>query len=480
MPLPGAEINILDVAAPPGTVTDTGLLIALGETERGPLEPTEINSYNDLTRIFGARQPYGILHDTLEVAFATGLARAIVARVVADTAVAASKSLNKDATPAIVVTANAPGAWGNTLRVAVIDQAGARRLVVTTTDGVTLEQSPYATTQAELVSWGQAARYVTVTAGTDPGIPDVAAAAALTGGNDDRATIDQADYTAALDRITAEHGTGQLAAPGATSEAIHLALLEKAADPQCQRFAVLDGDPTMDASALTVHANTLTAEGNGQWGTLVAPRVRVGTGSGSRLVPASGFWAGRAAFTDATVGVGQPPAGENYGESQSIVDIETVYTDSEREALNQAGVIVVARVNRAPRIYGAVTLADIDAHPAYRWVNGTRAVIRYRALANTILERYVLRRVDGKRQILVELSNDLTGLSEQERAANNLFGETPADAYRVDTRYPTVNTDQTLADGYLIANVEIRTPPVAERVRLDIAVRAPGDQIASL
>jgi hypothetical protein len=106
-------------------------------------------------------------------------------------------------------------------------------------------------------------------------------------------------------------------------------------------------------------------------------------------------------------------------------------------------------------------------------------VMRYRALAQSVLERFVLRRVKGDRSILVELSGGLNAVAEEERLAGNLYGATPAEAYRNDTRFPSVNSQQSLADGWLKANAEIRTPPVAERVQLNLVVRSPGDNITN-
>lgn len=485
MPLPGAEVNLLDTVPPSGTPVDTGLTFAVGETERGPLEPTEIRSYGDLERLYGARQPWGVLHDTLEVAFRTGLSRAIVTRVVADTAVTATVDLDDGSADAtITLSAPTPGAWANGatggLSAQVINNTTTATIVLLL-DGVEIERSPD-TDRNGLLAWEPSSGVVVADGGASTDLP-ASGTVQFASGDDARVTIDQADYQAALDLITPEHGTGQLIAPGAaghTDEAtIHLAMLAKAADPACQRFAVLDIDPAAAAGTAVSKATPLRASGNGRWGTIVHPRVQVRAQGSTRLVPASGFWVGRAAATDALAGVGQAPAGQLYGEHGAIVDVERTFTDAERLQLNDAGVIPVVRVNGNPRVYGAVTLADpaVAGDIAYRWVTASRAIIRIRALAQQVVERYVLRRIDGPRLILAELSNDLSGLLDSEFQAGNLFGDRPQDAYRVDTSYPTVNTDQSLADGYLRAAVEVRVVPVAERVVLDIAVRAPGDQI---
>lgn len=477
MPLPGQEINIQDVAGSAGTDVSTGTCFFVGQTPRGPEAPIELTSYGDLIRYAGDRPANGVLHDSVETAFATGLARGYLVRVVGTGALAATVALPATSGASLTVTATSRGVWGNALKVQVADAGSSRVRLVVTLSGEVVEQSPAATTRDQLLTWStDRAQYIRLTAGATNALPTVAAALSLATGTD--GTVDQAAYDAALARITPEHGTGQLTAPGVTDEDVHLALLTKAADPACQRFAVLDADPTDTASALAAKAAVLTGDGSGAWGTIVHPRVRVPAPAGGiRWVPASAFWAGRVSYTDATEGVGQPPAGADYGEHRYAVDVETVYSDTDRETLNEAGVIVIARINGAPRIYGARTLADYTDQPAYRWVNGTRAVIRYRALAQRILERFVLRRIKGDRSILVELSSGLNAMGEGERIAGNLYGDTAEEAYRVDTRYPSVNSQQSLADGWLKANAEIRVPPVAERVQLNLVVRSPGDNV---
>jgi hypothetical protein len=491
VPLPGAELNILDVAEAAGVTSDTGVAFVIGQTPRGPLTPTLVESYGALLRSHGARPANGVLHDAVETMFQTGLARAYVVRVVGPAATTASKALvGTPSGTAVTFTASSPGAWGNSVKVEVVDAGSARIRIVVTLDDEIVGQSPAFATRSELLAWwadvpldgpvSGVRQYGTLTAGATDSLPVVAAASAAAGGADDAANVDADAYSTALDRITAEYGTGQLVAPGNGDDDVHLAMLEKASDTRCQRIAVLDVDPTWNAAQILSHDAVLREAGNGQWGFTVGPRVRVPSpGGGIRWVPASAFWSGRAAYTDATEGVGQPPMGANYGESSYVMDVEATYTDDEREALNEAGHIVVARVNRRPRIYGARTLADTFAHPAYKWVNGTRVVMRWRALAQVVLEAYVGRRVKGDKGILVDLSSGLNAVSERERIDGNLYGDTAAEAFLIDTRFPSINSEQSLGEGWLKAYAEIKTPPVAERVQLNLAVRASSDQITN-
>jgi hypothetical protein len=481
MPLPGAEVNILDIASPAGDPADTGVTFFVGQTPRGPLGPTPIANYGDLVRIYGDKPANGVLHDAVETAFATGLARGYMCRVVSEGSDTATLALpGPTSGTSLTVSASSPGVWGNSLKVEVLSVSGGRVRLVVTLNDVLVEQSPAAATRTELLTWAtDSAVYVNLAAGANVDLPVVDTAEPLAGGDDDAANVNPDAYQAALDLITPDEGTGQLTAPGISDEDVHLLLLAKASDAKCQRFAPLDTDPSWDAAATLAHAAILRASGDGEWGTTI-DRVRVpAPGGGIRFVPGSAFWCGRAAFTDATEGPGQPPMGQGFGEHPYILDVEKTYTDDEREALNEAGHTVIARIAGSPRIYGARTLADTAVQPAYKWVGGSRSVMRYRVRAQSIMEAKVGRRIKGDRSILIDLSSELNGMSEQERVDGNLYGNTSAEAFLIDTRYPSVNTDQTLADGYLLANGEIRTAPVAERVRLNLAVRGPADQITS-
>lgn len=476
MPLPGAEVVIVDVPTPPGSATDSGLLFAIGETLFGPTDTTvEVRNMDQMVRAFGARPDYGVLHDNLEVFFATGGRRAIVSRIVGPAPVPATANLPGSTGTSLVATAVSVGEWANGHTVEITANGSDRILFVKDQTGDTVDRSPTVSTKAALIEWANTkSQYIRLAAGADASLP-IAGTVTLESGTADRANITDTEELAAADRFSPEDGIGQLAAPGRYSEDLHVGLLERAWNTR--RFAVLDPDPTLDGDDLAAYAGVLRDTGKGRWGILVGPRIKVAApGGGTRTLPASGFWCGRAAYTDRVAGPGQPPAGDTYGENIRILDVETVYDDTDRDRLNEAGVVVVHRVQRRPRIYGARTLGDDVIEPAYRWVNGTRVVMGFQADGHQALERFVLRRVDGKRIIHANAKNDVTAVAESYRSRDDLYGATPAEAYLFDAG-PEVNTPESIADGWLLVNGEIRTPPVAERVRLTLAVQAPGNTV---
>lgn len=478
MPTPGHETALVDAIQAPGNDSDTGLLLVIGETHRGPETPVEINSAADRDLIFGPRQAYGVLHDMLDVFFNTGGTRAIVSRVVSSTAVAATRDIAGTSGNSLKATATSTGDWGNALSVAVTANGSTRRVVVTDQGtGATLEQTPEFSTLADFVGW--TGTYIKLTAGSGTGLPPAAAAAALTGGASNRGSIDTAAYVTAANRFTPEHGIGQLAVPGVFTEQVHLAILALANTTKTPRFAVLDLDPTMTASQKTAYLANLKL--NGHWGTAIVSRVLVrGTDGGTRYASGSGFFCGRAAYTDSVAGPGQAPAGQDYGEHRYILDVEDTYTDDQRGLLNTAGGVCIARVNGRPRLYGARSLANTALHPAFKWLTTARVTMAFKANADDILESHVLRRNLSPERIA--LGNELTGLAEQFLEDDNLDGgpsKLPELAYRIDTS-DAVNTQASIDDGWIRADAEIRPPNVAERVRLNLAVQVPGGTVSGV
>lgn len=233
----------------------------------------------------------------------------------------------------------------------------------------------------------------------------------------------------------------------------------------------------MTASQKTAYLNSLKSA-TSQCGTGIVSRVLVRTtDGGTRWVSGSGFWCGRAAYTDAAAGAGQAPAGEEYGEHPYILDVEDTYSDTERGLLNTAGGVCIVRIGGAPRLYGARSLANTTLHPAYKWLTSARVVMRFKALGDKVLESRVLRR--NTKTVRLQLGNDLTALAEEERKAGNLDGgdqDLPEAAYRIDVG-DQLNTEQSRADGWIRADAEIRPPEVAERIRLNLAVQVPGGTV---
>lgn len=478
MPVPGAELNIRASSGGSGDPSDTGAAFVLGQTPRGPLIG-EVGTYRQLVAANGDAPTNGVFHQAAEASFSAGLARMFALRVVGGDAAAATLDLVGDPSgTALTVTASSLGAWGNALKVQVDEPVADKCRLLITLAGVLVEQSPIVTTRQALLDWALLnARYIVLAAGATDSLPVAVAATSLAGGDDDTAGIDTSSYTDALGRITREYPVGQILAPGVVDEAVQLALLAKAADPKDERFAILDADPTHTVDQILAHAGVLRASGHGAAGTIVTPRIRVPSpGGGVRWVPGSALWAGRAAATDADPngGPGQVPGGAGFGESPVMLDVEKTYTEAEREALNDAGVTVIAMVNGSPRIYGGRTLADPTAQEAWTWVSGWRVTMRIARRGRDILERFVLRRRDGKNTVVNEAGLALHTMLEEERVAGNVFGAESGEGFSVDTSIPAVNTEASLRAGYLRGEVQFDVPGIAERVIYNVGASSAG------
>jgi hypothetical protein len=232
----------------------------------------------------------------------------------------------------------------------------------------------------------------------------------------------------------------------------------------------------MTADEKTAYLQTLQDSEYGHWGTAIVSRVLTRPADGgTRWVPGSGFFTGRTAYTDGVAGVGQAAAGQEYGEHRYVLDVEDTYTDDERGLLNEAGGVCIVRINGRPRLYGARSLANVVEHPAFKWFTTARVVMRYKAFGDGILEAHVLRRnTKAERQ---KLGNELVSFSEGERLIGNLDGDTAEEAYRIDVS-DELNTKESRADGWILADAEIRPPETAERVRLNLAVQVPGGTVS--
>ncbi|MBC6459908.1 hypothetical protein [Actinomadura sp. HBU206391] len=103
---------------PPVLAGATGILGAVGVTDRGPVDPTPVGSFSEFTEIFGPASRFTM--PELRAAFANGVARAVVARTAPGAGAKAGLTLKDDEGENVVrLSARAEGAWGNRVAVRV-------------------------------------------------------------------------------------------------------------------------------------------------------------------------------------------------------------------------------------------------------------------------------------------------------------------------------------------------------------------------
>ncbi len=135
---PGVYFEPTEERVPPLELLPSGVPVFLGITRRGPLDrPVRVDSEARFLEVFGERVPGGYLAPAVRGFFDNGGETCFVLRVARleggdDEDVARSASsvlLDRAGEPAVEVTAMDPGAWGNTLRVAVADEPPVRTLL---------------------------------------------------------------------------------------------------------------------------------------------------------------------------------------------------------------------------------------------------------------------------------------------------------------------------------------------------------------
>jgi hypothetical protein len=115
--IPGVQVRALFEPSPvlPGA---TGILGAVGITDRGPLSPTQVGNFTEFTDLFGTASRYSM--PEVRTAFANGVSRVVVARIAPGRGQKASLDLvDDDGEKVATLEARAEGAWANGLLVRV-------------------------------------------------------------------------------------------------------------------------------------------------------------------------------------------------------------------------------------------------------------------------------------------------------------------------------------------------------------------------
>lgn len=467
-------VSILQRSTPPirSAPTDTGVWYVVGLTDKGPANaPQLVRSMADFERIFGPRVSYSILYDALDVYFHEGGSRAYVSRVVGPDAVTASLNLAGSTGTSLVATAKGPGSV--TLKVGVRAGVGSGTFVVFVEDGLTpsteIETSPDLDDSGMAVVWAEGSDYITLTLGADATDPVVAAAAALTLGDDDRAAITDTEWEGALNAITTDFGVGQVSAPGRTTDVGHQQVLEHAANNR--RVGILDA-PDSGVQATLLTSATGARAGNQRFGGMFWPWVVVpGVVSGStRTVPPCALVAGKIAGNDnAGLGANSPAAGEN-GVASYVLSLSQDPGALDREALNEGGVNVIRELYGSFRIYGWRSLVNPVSDPAWLDLGNGRLFMAISAEGAAIAESYLFDKIDGQGKTIASFTGALVGMLQGFYNTGDLYGVSPADAFFVDTGV-SVNTPTTLGANELHAVLNVRMSPFAEMVEIEIYKR---------
>lgn len=481
MASPGVTVTASAIASISSAGGSVGTWFVAGVTELGPTtvdSEKPVYSLAEFVTQFGARLSYTtLLYDSVDAYFRSGGTRVYVSRVVGPSATSSSLTLNDRAgTPLATLTVKpkGPGAYGTRLTVQVVNGSGSNTFqLIISFDGVPVEQSYDLSAPTDAVEWAASqSRYVLV---TDSGsataapnnIPAVLAATALSGGSDDRASITDAQWAAALARFTTTFGPGLVSQPGRTTSTAHGQTITHAS--VYNRQALLDGPEGAAATTLvslagTVRGNSLVDE----FGAFFAPWLKCPgvIANTTRKIPPSAVAAGLIARQVAAGSPATPAAGSN-GSALWVNDLaQTAFTETELGTLNDAGVNVFRRPYTASNVtlYGYRTL---DTVGGWRSLNHQLLRIAITDEAYLIGEDFLFDLIDGRGQKIAEWGGAISSALHEHWLAGELFGEDAAQAFRVDVG-PAVNTPQTLSDGELRASLAVRMSPFAEFVVVEI------------
>jgi hypothetical protein len=283
-------------------------------------------------------------------------------------------------------------------------------------------------------------------------------------------TADNTDgaLTAALATFARDLGPGQVVAPARVTPAQRLILANHAVANN--RIAISATTNTNNVATLTAEATIagITVEAEryialfGPW--LTVPGTTPGT---TRTISPEAIVCGLMALNDGSgVSQNQPAAGA-LGISEYGIAVTHSFSDADRATLNSNGVNLLRGMYDAVRVYGYRTLADPTNDP--NWVNlgNARLFMAIQALFDEAAERFVFRELDGQRRTISEFGGILTGILLPFWQRGSLYGATPEEAFRVDVG-PNVNTEATIANRELRANVRLRTSEYAEEVVLEL------------
>lgn len=472
MTLPGPVVTSGEDSAASSLPTDISTVFIVGLSEQGPIDaPSVATSFGQFKNVAGAREGNSMLWDWVDTHFRCGGAKVVWARLKGASAKFASGKLAGASTEALKVTATSVGEWANDLDVVVSVVETTKRKIVVKLDGAVVQELTFSTNE-EAISWASTSPYIRL-ADLGGGLPK-AATLELAGGTDDRGSVSESDWKAALDLFTADYGPGKVITPGhTTATAAENVMAHCEANGRVGRLDGIDG-PIAESESL---AATLRAQGTARYaGGPFWPWAQVKglAPSTTRTVPWSAVDTGMAA-RNASRGLSpnDATAGTDGIAPEFVVGLsQAALLDGPREKANDAGVNVARAMEGTIRTYGYRTLVNplIDA----TWLDlanaDTDACIK--AKCKAIGERFVFKTIDGRGQLASKFAAAISGeVLAPLYDAGALFGETPEEAYEVRVG-PDVNTPETINEGKLRAIVVVKMSEFAERVEIEIVKEA--------
>lgn len=464
---------------------------------QGPSVPTTITSWNEFVQRYGTfadAAPITALHYAVYQYFSNGGSQLIVLALPNTDAVASSltlKDINSPQDNIMTVTALSPGAWGNSVYVAITSAGNTGRFNVQVYYGGTastnlkenfidlsinpadprnvasIVNSPYGSNFIRIA--------VTLPSGTyTQGVTDPAliSATPLSSGSDGvTAPSLSTAIPAQLDKL--QGIILNLNVPGISDPTIINALATWAGG-RGDVILVVDGPapefPETSAQVVSNYINLVTGGDSynaSTYLTLYAPWIQItdpsqATPGATVWVPPGGAVLGLWNATDNAVGVWQTAAGVKYGRIK-VVNLEAQFTSSDLDTLNINNVNAIRFVpNYYPAVMGGRTLEQ--GYPD-RYIAVRRMLMKLEHDFTYLLQPALFEPNDAQLwlQITQIITNYLTQLMQQ----NALGGTTPDTAFQVICNSSN-NTPATSQAGIVNVQVAVALVSPAEFILINI------------
>jgi phage tail sheath protein FI len=481
-----AIINAGRVASPIAQ-QPTSTFFVVGYSPWGPAGvPRTVTSWLDYVRQFGGHDVNSYLDDALYAFFNLFRGKqAVVCRVVGANPVKATLSLKDRSADAGINTLRVDAKYPST-RVDIkvkIENGTVDDTFKLTLTSVLLDRSEIfdnLTIDADVIAKvNQDSQLVDLTdlasATVAPDdIPRAIAATALAGGDDKFSSLAASDYIGAAgppktglfafdDEI---FGTGQIAIPGLSTDAVHAALIAHA--EAYHRLALLDPPLGSDKDDVAdIRANYGSSYAAIYWPWVKEPAF---DGGGlNKFYPPSGFAAGACAQVDRTIGVHKAPANisvpgaidvERFSNGQAQVD------DNTREFLNGKDVNVISPLpNEGIKIYGARVITDQNRRVSF--VHEIRLLNELYYAGKLGLQWAVFQVVDGNGRLFRDIRTASESFLRPFYQAGALYGAKESDAFMVVCD-DSNNPPDELAEGRVHCQWSVRISPTSEMIILNI------------
>lgn len=476
--LPTTEVTIgehVPRSFTPGS-TDTGFVVGLAE--RGPVdEPVLITSLGHYITVFGERVAYGALYDTLDVAFRDGLGHVYVQRLVGPEAKAATGKIKdgagEEAKDTLQIDAVSPGEWGDDIdwKVSAGGGEGTQRITITY-DGSVVEVSPDLADNSEAIAWASTSSYIRLTDLEEGNMTN--SEGSLSGGDDDRAEVDAEVVNEGAGSFPADLGPGQLAAPGYTTEAVHIALVGHAA--LNMRTPILDGEDTATAANLTADAGALRAQAEGRRAGFFVPWVEVpGVTTGTvRTVPPSAVMLGLIASADRQNGHSNVAVAGPAGKSSYAIGVSRTYSDSDRGDLNSAGANVLVMDEGQVTCMGYRTLANPVTNTNWLPLSNARLAMQLGYGTKQVLKRVQFANLDAQEETRAKAEGlVVTDVITPVFQARAIFGTSPEDACQIVVEQDVNPSDGSI--GKLTGSLAFKPTKFNERTEFTVVSVPPTE-----